>query len=145
MKPILETMRSIVIMSLFVLCTSLSWSQEASSAVKSAMKPSQLKGLSSDEVLWLNFLAENMAVIQVAPEKAVGLVDFSTITRKDGAANNSAEIDASGFNPLQYNIEILPTSNQYFRLGDSGKVLMVYSKERLDVLFARYKSNLNKK
>lgn len=145
MKPISKPMRSIVIMSLFVLCASLGWSQEASSAVKSAMKPNQLKGLLSDEVLWLNFLAENMAVIQVAPEKAAGLTDFSTITRKDGAANNSSEIDAADFNPLQYNIEILPTTNQYFRLGDSGKVLMVYSKERLDVLFARYKSNLNKK
>lgn len=132
-------------MSLFVLSSTLSWSQEVSSAVKSAMKPTELKGLSSDEVLWLNFLAENMAVIQLAPEKSVGLVDFSTISRKDGSLNDVTTIDVATFNPLQYNLEILPTTNQYFRLGDTGNVLMVYSKERLDVLFARYKSNLNKK
>lgn len=138
-------MRSIVIMSLFVLSSTIGWSQEASSAVKSAMKPTELKGLSSDEVLWLNFLAENMAVIQLAPEKSSGLIDFSTISRKDGSLNDVATIDVATFNPLQYNLEILPTTNQYFRLGDTGKVLMVYSKERLDVLFARYKSNLNKK
>lgn len=138
-------MRSILIMSLFVLSSTLSWSQEVSSAVKSAMKPTELKGLSSDEVLWLNFLAENMAVIQLAPEKSVGLVDFSTISRKDGSLNDVTTIDVATFNPLQYNLEILPTTNQYFRLGDTGNVLMVYSKERLDVLFARYKSNLNKK
>lgn len=138
-------MRSILILSLFVLYSTLGWSQELSSAVKSAMKPTEIKGLSSDEVLWLNFLVENMAVIQVAPEKSTGLVDFSTISRKDGNANDVTTIDAATFNPLQYNLEILPSANQYFRLGDTGKVLMVYSKERLDVLFARYKSNINKK
>jgi hypothetical protein len=113
--------------------------------VKAAMKPAELKGLSSDEVLWLNFLAENMAVIQLAPEKATGLADFATITRKDGLNNDVSNIDSSNFNPLQYNIQLLPTENQYFRLGGTGKVMMIYSKERLDVLFARYKSNLNKK
>lgn len=109
------------------------------------MKPAELKGLTTDEVLWLNFLAENMAVVQLAPEKAIGLSDFSTITRKDGAVNDAAVIDENTFNPLQYNIEILPATNQYFRLGDTGKVLMIYSKERLDVLFARYKKNLTSK
>jgi len=138
-------MRSILITSLFVLCSGLVWSQEASSSVKAAMKPAELKGLTTDEVLWLNFLAENMAVVQLAPEKAIGLSDFSTITRKDGAVNDAAVIDENTFNPLQYNIEILPATNQYFRLGDTGKVLMIYSKERLDVLFARYKKNLTSK
>jgi hypothetical protein len=145
MKPIFKTMRSIVIMSLFVLCSTLGWSQEVSSAVKSAMKPTELKGLSSDEVLWLNFLAENMAVIQMAPEKSAGLVDFSTISRKDGSLNDVTAIDVATFNPLQYNLEILPATNQYFRLGDTGQVMMIYSKERLDVLFARYKKNLTSK
>lgn len=138
-------MRSIIFLSLFVCCATISWSQEASSEVKAAMKPAELKGLSSDEVLWLNFLAENMAVIQLAPEKATGLADFATITRKDGLNNDVSNIDSSNFNPLQYNIQLLPTENQYFRLGGTGKVMMIYSKERLDVLFARYKSNLNKK
>lgn len=138
-------MRSIIFLSLFVCCATISWSQEASSEVKAAMNPAELKGLSSDEVLWLNFLAENMAVIQLAPEKATGLADFATITRKDGLNNDVSNIDSSNFNPLQYNIQLLPTENQYFRLGGTGKVMMIYSKERLDVLFARYKSNLNKK
>lgn len=46
--------------------------------------------------------------------------------------------DATNFNPLQHNLKAAEGAHQYYNLP-SGEVLIVFSEERLNVLFARYK------
>lgn len=45
--------------------------------------------------------------------------------------------NADNFNPLQYNLKAITGAHQYFSLPN-GEVLIIFSEERLNVLFDRY-------
>lgn len=125
----------------FVLSASFLSAQEASSKVKQVYSEAQLAAMSSEQLQWNNFLAEELAVIQLAPEKASGLTDLTTVGRKDGQPIDPSTVTVADFNPLMYNFSSDLPQNAYYRVGDTGLVIVVYSQARLEQLYARYKAN----
>jgi hypothetical protein len=125
----------------FVLSASLVSAQEANSKVKQVYSEAQLAAMTSEQLQWNNFLAEELAVIQLAPEKASGLTDLTIVGRKDGQAIDPSTVTITDFNPLMYNFSTVLVQNAYYRVGDTGLVIVVYSQARLEQLFARYKAN----
>jgi hypothetical protein len=81
-----------------------------------------------DELENLEFFAKEGWTI--APEKEGN--DYPALELMDGQA-----FDSANFNPLQYNLKASEGAHQYYSLPN-GEVLIIFSEERLNVLFARY-------
>ncbi|MBL7944288.1 MAG: hypothetical protein JNM00_16085 [Flavobacteriales bacterium] len=105
---------------------------EPSAKVKAAFTGEQISAMSDNELQFLNFVADNACIIEYNPEKAAGLPDACTTF-----ANISADADAHTMNLLLTGIQLSADQHQYYRLGDTGKTLFVYSKSRLQVMFQR--------
>lgn len=88
---------------------------------------------------WQNFLATHMCIIHdVDAEKALG---YTEITLENPGNIDLNSLTTETFNPLQFNITPLPNEQQYLHIAGTSKVIFVYSKARLDVLFERYLTN----
>lgn len=93
-------------------------------------------GKSVEEVMLMNFMANRMCVVEHNPEKAAVLADFTkgyTVM----SLQEAETVTSATFNPFKYGLQPLPNQHQYFRLGDTGKTLFVYSKSRVDLMYER--------
>lgn len=81
-----------------------------------------------EELEMLEFFAKEGWAI--APEKEGN--DYPALELMDGQA-----FDSANFNPLKYNLKAAEGAHQYYSLPN-GEVLIIFSEERLNVLFARY-------
>jgi hypothetical protein len=100
--------------------------------VKAAFTGEQIFAMSDNELQFLNFVADNACIIEYNPEKAAGLPDACTTF-----ANINADSDVHSLNILMTGIQLSADQHQYYRLGDTGKTLFVYSKSRLQVMYQR--------
>ena len=88
-----------------------------------------------EELEMLEFFANEGWTIVPAKEGN----DYPELNLIEGLA-----FDAANFNPLQYNLKAAEGAHQYYNLP-SEAVLIVFSEERLKVLFARYQKLKGKK
>ncbi len=65
------------------------------------------------------------------------LKHFDPINKTEGS--NVDEIDESNFNIYLYQIERKYSKDLYYRIGDTGKVLIVYSNKKITKEFNKYK------
>lgn len=136
-------MRKIVLMFVAVMLIQGLSAQVANNFVSSAFSKAELKGMSPEQIDYLNFLSEKAAIVSYAPEKAAQCEDLGTIA-KSGVSVSS--VTKENFNFHNFNFVIDPTKSQVFKIGDSGNVVMIYSQERLNIMYDRYKkSNSSKK
>jgi hypothetical protein len=63
------------------------------------------------------------------------------LSLKNGSVLSSTSVDVANFNPLLFNIKVLPSEYSYYRIGDSEYIVTVMSEARLKVLYERYKAN----
>ncbi len=92
---------------------------------------------SSEDIQWMNFIAEKGFFVQKLEDKGQGFPDL---------LERNPDLTVDNINPFL--LDILPSDqHQYFRIGDSGYIVIFYSLERLKVLHAReliqLKANLN--
>lgn len=92
----------------------------------------QLSALSATEIQWLNFLASESFSVQFSPEKAIGLADIQEVDH---------QCTVESINPFRAGIEP-KESHQYFRIGETGYVVIFYSESRCHKLFERKETNL---
>jgi hypothetical protein len=85
---------------------------------------------------YLNFMADNLCIIQDSHEKAANLPVLDIPV--------SSDVTTASFNPLMYNIQPHATENQYYLIADGTKTLFVYSQQRLEVLYSRHTANTSK-
>jgi hypothetical protein len=107
--------------------------------VGAAFPSAQIEAMSAEELLWNNFLSEKWCIVSVNSEKSA---DLPVLTTRDGSAVSGEAFAADSFNPFLWNIE-LTDENRYYRIAGSDWVVFVHSRPRLEVLFDRYKANLN--
>lgn len=133
-------MKSISLLSLGLLLVLSSFGQSATPGTKlsAAYTPAQLSAMESTEVARLNFMADNLCVIQDANEKTANLPVLNLVAA-DGTAV-PADVTTATFNPLLYGIEP-QENNQYYSIANGTKTLFVYSTARFEVLYNRYKTN----
>ncbi len=105
--------------------------QGLSPKVQDAFSAEQRAAMTPAELDYLSFVSDNACLIESNPEKAVGLPDACALY---GLGEN---ITAHTFNVLVSGIQLEPTEHQYFRLGDTGRTLFIYSGQRMQVLHQR--------
>ncbi len=108
----------------------------ASSKVQQAISSKELNQLSAEDIAWKNFLADNMCIIQVNEKEASGQWPEISLGKA-----STEELTSENFNPFLYNITPLQSEHQYFRISGTDNTLFVYSLDRLQVLYYRYKIN----
>jgi hypothetical protein len=111
--------------------------QEASTGedkLAAAFTPQQLASLTTEDMAWKAFLADNMCLINpVSDDKAANMAEINLGTQQSATSET--------FNPFLQDIQPLENEHQYFRIAGTDKTLFVYSKARLLVLYERYKQN----
>ncbi len=105
--------------------------QGLSPKVHDAFSAEQRAAMTAAELDYFSFVADNACLIESNPEKAAGLPDACALY---GLGEN---ISAQTFNVLVSGIQLHPTEHQYFRLGDTGRTLFIYSGQRMRVLHQR--------
>lgn len=104
---------------------------EANETVLQSFAPSELAEMDSNEIAWLNFLATESYVVSYNPEKSGDLPD---LTERDPL------LLQSGVNPFRAGITP-QNENQYFRIGNTGKVVVFYAESRVQTLWERKQIN----
>ncbi|MDZ4824808.1 MAG: hypothetical protein SH856_15225 [Flavobacteriales bacterium] len=127
----------LTVLCVLVAMNAIAQNVQPTSKVKAAFTTEQLATIPDQEIEFLNFAADNACMITMNPEKAGGLEDFLA-----AHPEVPSSVTAQTFNPLASGVQFHKTENQYFRIGDTGKTLFIYSKDKLDVLFERHKANL---
>lgn len=112
--------------------------QVANNFVSSAFSKTELKAMTPEQIDYLNFLSEKAAIVSYAPEKAALCEDLATVA-KSGTSVSS--VTKENFNFHNFNFVIDPTKSQAFKIGDSGNIVMIYSQERLNIMYDRYKKS----
>ncbi len=117
------------IFALFCL-TSVLHAQNTSSPSSKLMEAFDQESLalkSSEDIQWMNFIADHGFFVQKLEDKGQGFPDL---------LERYPELNVDNINPFL--LDIMPTDrHQYFRIGDTGYVVIFYSLERLKVLHAR--------
>lgn len=139
-------MKNFIIIASFLLISSLAISQTASDKVQAAFseeKITELKENDPNQLEYWNFFADEVFVYNADAKNWQQFDDISTIEPKfeDVPVLSADNFDPETFNPLLYDIELKDKELQFFKLGDTGKVVMIYSNMRFDVLFERYMIN----
>ena len=139
-------MKNLIIIASFLLISSVAISQTASDKVQeafSAEKITELQENNPEKLEYWNFYADKVFVFNPNAKSADSFDDISTLEPKyeDVPVLTAENFDAETFNPLLYNIELKDKELQYFKVGNSGSVLMIYSNMRFDVLFERHQIN----
>lgn len=112
--------------------------QVANNFVSSAFSKTELKAMTPEQIDYLNFLSEKAAIVSYAPEKAAQCEDLADLA-KSGISVSS--VTKENFNFHNFNFVIDPTKSQAFKIGDSGNIVMIYSQERLNIMYDRYKKS----
>jgi hypothetical protein len=110
-----------------------------SSKVSAAHSQKEIGAMSAEELTWKNFLSSEWCLVSVNPEKSAGL---PVLSPKSGMKAGAITMTPETFNPFQWNIN-LSDENQYFRIEGTDMVVLALSRPRLEVLYTRYKANLN--
>lgn len=132
-------MRKIVLMFVAVMLIQGLSAQVANKFVSSAFSKTELKAMTPDQIDYLNFLSEKAAIVSYAPEKAPQCEDISVVSAKSGVSISS--VTKENFNFHMFNFVIDPTKSQVYKIGDSGNIVMIYSQERLNIMYERYKKS----
>ncbi|WP_306642317.1 hypothetical protein [Sanyastnella coralliicola] len=99
--------------------------------VANAFTNAELESFNAEEISWLNFVAEDSYQVSYMPGKERDLEDLLA---------RDPEATQTNINPFK--AQILPGSeHQYFRIGDTGYVVIFYSESRCQTLLDR--KNIN--
>ena len=109
------------------------------SKVSAAFGQKEISAMTAEEITWKNFLSSEWCLVSVNPEKSAGL---PILAARTGVKVSATAVTPETFNPFQWNIN-LSDENQYFRIEGTDLVVLVLSRPRLEVLYPRYKANLN--
>jgi hypothetical protein len=133
MKPI-----SLLSFCLLLVLNSFGQGTTPGAKLTAAYSTQQLSAMESAEIEKMNFVADHLCIIQDANEKTASLPVLNLVA-PDGTVV-PADVNTETFNPILYGIEA-QQQNQYYSIANGTKTLFVYSNERLDVLYARFKAN----
>ncbi|MEA3448364.1 MAG: hypothetical protein U9Q98_07955 [Bacteroidota bacterium] len=81
-----------------------------------------LKADSPNEFELLNYFVENGFHIIDMPDKPI---DHKELVKIDGATKEITPSDLVGFNPLEYEGCIYGSERQYFKAGNTGKLIII--------------------
>lgn len=134
-------MKKILLMASAVCCCIILSAQTGAPSPKvlGGFSAQQIAAMSPEQVDWYNFLADNMCLVNKNPQKSENLTDLNGLI--DPGVAPAAVTNSAGFNPFLYNIEPEHSENQYFRVGNTGYTVFVYSHEKLEELYERFKIN----
>lgn len=114
----------------------------AGKKVNEAFGKSTIEKMSTSEIEWQNFLAENMCTVNELPSGKNAT--YPEIDLSNNGSLNPSEITTENFNPLVAGITPLQSEHQHFKISGTNKVLFVFSLDRLKVLYSRYQTNQKK-
>ncbi|MFC2100291.1 hypothetical protein ACFLRZ_00530 [Bacteroidota bacterium] len=112
-----------------------------------------LKIYRSDLIIYLNFFLDNAYFIaDLPPNKSLNIPDVSEvplIPRKDSDKYRNFDLNVEGYNPanwnmLRYNFKRSFDDRTYYKLGNTGKVLVFYSGSELNEMFNEFKRSANR-
>lgn len=117
-------------------------SEVAGKKVVEAFGQSEVVKMNEGEILWQNFLADKMCIIQeISTDKNV---DYTEISLTGSGKLNLSELTTENFNPFVYGITPIQSEHQYLKIAGSDKIIFVYSMDRLRVMYERHLTNLKK-
>ena len=127
---------------LVLICPGLAFAQDFSKVEEafSSEELARLKESDTDKMEYLQFKANECYSVQdLSGMKDISeLNDVSTLNQivvhKEAKPIMAANFDNNAFNPLLYNIE---SQNRpaYYRIGDTGRLLKIYSEKRCKELY----------
>lgn len=121
-------MRNCFLLSILILCTISIYAQKNSSFSNKLLEKysaKELKNLSENN-------PDSFIVLNYAAEKGYYFMDIPSgknisFTKIENVSNQ----DLENFNPLKYNIEYFKEKQNYYILGDTGKLLVLMSVKSL--------------
>jgi len=114
----------------------------AGKKVVEAFGQTEVGKMNEGQILWQNFLADNMcAVNEITDEKSAG---YDEINLESTGKIDISNLTSSNFNPFLHHIIPLQSEHQYLKIAGSNKVVFVYSMDRLRVMYDRYLINHKK-
>lgn len=127
-----------------VLFTAFSYAQEQPNSklcdVYTTQHLANLKNNNPDAITYFNFYVNNSFEIVEAPDKPINKVELKRIDFNTKAilSDEIIENDLMDFNPLLYNC-VTSDSRTYYSIGNTGKLLVMYSTEEIQVKFKQLK------
>ncbi len=135
----LPPMKNIIIVCISALCIStISYSQsntEYNPKLFTKFSKKELKRIAKefpDSVLFLNYIAEKGYYITEFPQKPIPHQIIENFTA-DKLEN---------FNIFEYDVRFLENKNNYYKLGDTGKLLIIVSMKDIKQFSKQEKKNL---
>lgn len=132
-------MKNIVIICISTLCLStISYSQnnsEFNPKLFTKFSKKELKTIAKefpDSILFLNYIAEKGYYFTDVPPKPItygGVIENFTTDKLDN------------FNIFEYNVKFLENKNNYYKLGDTGKLLILVSMKDIKQFSKQGKKN----
>ena len=107
----------------------------------------------SNLIIYLNYYLDNAYFIaDLPPNKSLDIPDVSEvliIPRKEADKYRNFDLNVEGYNPanwniLRYNFKRSFDDRTYYKLGNTGKVLVFYSGSELNEMFNEFKRSANK-
>ena len=104
----------------------------------------------SNLIVYLNFYLDHAFFIaDLPPNKSLDVPDISEvlmIPRKESERYRNFDLTVEGYNPanwniLRYNFKRSFDDRTYYKIGNTGKVLVFYSGSELNDIFNEYKKN----
>jgi len=107
----------------------------------------KLHAENSDHLDYLNFYIKNCFTIQDFTENKD--VEYMLLKKTDPNSNKEIEINSiegidENFNPYLYNCEPGNFQPNYYKIGDTGKMIVMESQAALKTKYKDYKSQTNK-
>ncbi len=130
--------------SLLFLCTMLSAQSQSAvnEKVSEAFSAEEMAKMTPENVDYYTFFLDNAYRVLDSEKENSSLNDLSLIlNKKTGESLQSSDLSNSDFNALLFDLKQDKVSPTFYKMGDTGKVLMVQSSDRLALLYSRHKAN----
>lgn len=136
----MKTVHLIILVSVFLFVSFFGNAQQTfDSRLLTKYDKSSLDKMQQDnpeQINFLNYYVEHAGYIVDMPEKPIDYVDLVRLS------NNSKAItltELDNFNPYLYNCKNLPDKNSYYRIGNTGKLLIMVAMKNLQTQYNNQK------
>ncbi len=95
----------------------------------------QLKQNNPNEYNFLVYYVDKGTYFVEMPSKPINYIDLEKVNPLTGEINNNFsfnDIDFDNFNPLEFNCECDMSHSTYYKVGDTGKLLIVLSRSKIE-------------
>lgn len=136
----MKMIRFFTLFSLLVVFSMTAFSQQTiDSRLLAKYSQTQLQKMQQnnpDQLDFLNYYVKHVASIIDMPDKPI---QYTDLVRLSDNSKNISLSELTNFNPYLYNCKSLQDKNSYYKIGNTGKLLIMVAMKNLQTQYNNYK------